>query len=384
MEALFRGEMGIDFRSFYMKRSFEQAGQTTGQESLAFGGSVGYRTRWWNNLRAGATVFTSQGAVFTDPDKSGAGILGPRQTGYNVLGHAYVQGRLSKTEFTAGRQELVTPFVNPYDVRMTPYAFEAYTIQSKEITGLTFVASHVAKIKKWTSTDFDYMSDAAGLTGSHRPLTMAGAIYEPRAGYRFQFWDYYCYDFMNVFYFQGDKEWDLGRGFFFLGSAQMINQHDVGSALAGTFNTSMAGVRATLKWKELGLTLAYTATDTNHDVYNPWGGYPGYTSIMEEDNDRAGENTWLASLFYDFSSLGAEGLDFFTIYTDSSTPKTGPHASPSQREMDFNLQFRPKSFLKGLSLRMRACYVSQDKSMGGKDIADYRIILNYRLPIGSW
>jgi hypothetical protein len=379
--ALFPGKLDLNLRSYYMKRSFDQGGQSTSQESLAAGGSLAYKTLWWHNLRGGLTVFTSQGLFFTDPDKEGTGLLGPRQTGYTVLGHAFLQGRVSKTELTVGRQELTSPFVNPYDIRMTPFSVEAYTIQSREVQGFTFLLSHVAKIKKWTWTTFEDMSDAAGLKGTHKPLTMAGALFEPGDNYKLQLWNYYCYDFMNVVYLQGDGSWKLKGDFTLLGAIQFLNQRDVGSGLGGSFNINVGGVRGTLVKNGIGLTLAYTATVGNHDIINPWGGYPGFTSIIEEDNDRAGEHTWLAGLSYDFSSLGIVGLNAFTNYTDSSTPKRGPNASPSQRELDFTLDYRFTKFLKGLWVRGRAAFVTQDKSMGGKEITDFRIIVNYPLPI---
>jgi hypothetical protein len=377
-EALFKGKPDINIRSYYMKRSYDISDS---KESLAVGGSLGYQTLWWKNLRAGATMFTSQGFIFNDEDKNGTGLLGsPRQTGYTVLGHAYLQGKISKTEFTIFRQELDTPFINPYDFRMTPFTFEAYTIKSKDISKFTFLASHVTKIKKWTDTTFESMSGAAGIYGANEPVTMAGVIYEPAKDYKLQLWNYYCYNFMNIAYFRADGEWKLNNETTFSASTQFINQQDIGKSLAGEFNTTMAGVQGILKWKGFGFRFAYTATDSNHGIMNPWSSYPGFTSIIVEDNDRAGENTWLTGLSYDFSSIGINGLSILSNYTDSCTPKTGANASPSQRELDFTVDYRFNKLLKGLWLRFRAGFVNQDKSMDGQDMKDIRVIVNYKVP----
>jgi hypothetical protein len=99
-----------------------------------------------------------------------------------------------------------------------------------------------------------------------------------------------------------------------------------------------------------------------------------------EDNDRAGENTWLTGLSYDFSSIGINGLSILSNYTDSCTPKTGANASPSQRELDFTVDYRFNKLLKGLWLRFRAGFVNQDKSMDGQDMKDIRVIVNYKVP----
>ena len=81
-------------------------------------------------------------------------------------------------------------------------------------------------------------------------------------------------------------------------------QKDVGKALEGEFHTGMAGIQGGIAWRGLELTLGFTITDDNYDIVNPWGAYPGYTSLMEEDNDLAGEKSWVFGLSFDFNSMG--------------------------------------------------------------------------------
>ncbi|MFA5180568.1 MAG: OprD family outer membrane porin [Syntrophales bacterium] len=371
------GKFDLNIRSYYIKRSYSIASP---QESLAIGGWLGYRTPWWHNLMAGVTVFTSQGLIFTDPDKGGAGILGPQQNGYTALGDAYLKGKVSKTELTVFRQELDTPFINPHDSRMTPNTFEAYTLTSKDIPLFTLLVSHVAKIKPWTDTSFESMSEAAGVAGTNEPVTMAGVVFEPASNYKLNLWEYYCNNLMNIIYARGDGEWKYSGDLAFVTSLQFLNQQDVGNALAGSFNTGMFGVQETVKWKGWGVTFAYTATSSDHDIINPWAGYPGFTAMIVKDDDRAGENTWLAGLSYDFSTLGINGLSAFSNFANSSTPKTGPHVSPSQNELDFTVDYRFQKLLDGLWIRLRTAFITQDKSMGGQDMQDYRVIVNYRIP----
>jgi hypothetical protein len=371
------GKFDLNIRSYYMKRTY---GIASPQESLALGGWLGYRTPWWHNLMAGVTVFTSQGLIFTDPDKGGAGILGPQQNGYTALGDAYLKGKVSKTEMTVFRQELDTPFINPHDSRMIPNTFEAYTITSQDLPLLTLLASHVTKIKPWTNTSFEGMSEAAGFTGTNEPVTMAGVVFETAKNYKLNFWEYYCNNLMNIIYARGDGEWKYNDDLTFVTSVQFLNQQDVGKAMAGSFNTGMVGVQEIVKWQGLGVTFAYTSTSGDHDIVNPWAGYPGFTAMIVKDNDRAGENTWLAGLSYDFSSLGINGLSAFSNFTNSSTPQTGPHASPSQSELDFTVDYRFQKLLDGLWIRLRTAFITQDKAMGGQDMQDYRAIVNYRIP----
>jgi hypothetical protein len=224
------------------------------------------------------------------------------------------------------------------------------------------------------------MSDAAGYNGTNEPVTMAGVVFTPAINYRLNLWEYYCNNLMNIFYAQGDGEWNYNDVLSFATSLQYLNQQDVGNAMAGSFNTGMVGVQEIVKWKGWALTFAYTATANDHDIINPWASYPGFTSVIVKDNNRAGENTWLAGLSYDFSSLGLKGLSAFTTFTDSATPKTGPHASPSQNELDFTVDYRFQRLLNGLWIRLRTALITQDKSMGGQDMQDYRVIVNYKIP----
>jgi hypothetical protein len=185
---------------------------------------------------------------------------------------------------------------------------------------------------------------------------------------------------MNIIYAQGDGEWKYSDDLAFVTSLQFLNQQDVGNAMAGSFNTGMVGGQEIVKWKGLGVTFAYTSTSGAHDIINPWAGYPGFTAMIVKDNDRAGENTWLAGLSYDFSFLGINGLSAFSNFTNSSTPQTGPQASPCQSELDFTVDYRFQKFMAGLWIRLRTAFITQDKAMGGQDMQDYRVVVNYRVP----
>jgi hypothetical protein len=335
------GNFDLNIRSYYLERSSSVASP---QESLALGGSLDYRTPWWHNLMVGVTVFTSQGLICTATDKGGTGILGPEQNGYTALGIAYLKGRVSKTEMTVFRQELDTPFINPHDCRMTPNTFEAYTITSRDLPFLTLIVSQVTKIKPWTNTSFESMAAAAGFSGTNEPVTMAGVVFEPAKNYQLNLWEYYCHNLMNIIYARGDGEWKYSDNLAFVTS------------------------------------LACTSTSSNHDILNPWAGYPGFTTMIVKDNNRAGENTWLDGLAYDFSFVGINGLSAFSNFSNSSTPQTGPQAAPGQSEFDFTVDYRFQKFLDGLWIRLRTAFITQDKALGGQDMQDYRVICNYRIP----
>ena len=77
------------------------------------------------------------------------------------------------------------------------------------------------------------------------------------------------------------------------------------------------------------------------------------------------------------------GLSAFINYAEGDTPERGEAASPDQDELDITVDYRFQSQpLKGLWLRARAAFVDQDNGVNGADdIDDYRLIVNYEVPI---
>lgn len=370
-----KGSLGGEARAYYMNRRFSRPHT---DESLAVGGRLGYDTALWHGLGAGAVLYTSQGlGIFTDPDRDGSSLLAPGQRGYTVLGQAFLKAQVSETRVKIFRQELDTPLINPYDCKMTPKTVEAYTIESGDIPYLHMLASHVTKIKGWTDSSFTSMSEYAGFEDTREPVTLAGLTFTPLDQLEFQVWEYYAHEFMNVVYCQADGNLPLDTDLKLTGSLQAIDQRDVGEAIGGAFSTGMAGVKAGVNWAGTELAFGYTITSSSHDIVNPWGSYPGFTSIMEEDCDLAGEKAWLVEFAYNFERAGIKGLKALFDYTYASKPETDDRVQANQNEYNLTVDYRFGGRLDGLWLRLRAAHVENSKSTGGEDYSDYRIIVNY-------
>ena len=368
------GKLSLKGRAYYLRRDFEKTGL---QEALALGLWALYESPEWRGLSLGLGGYTSQPFLIDDPARGGTGLLADGQSGFSVLGQAWLQGRMGSNALKLGRHILETPLINSYDVKMVPVTVEGAAFSNHGLKELDITAAHLLGIKPWTDTTFQSLSQAAGLSGSEEPVSLAGAVWRPAKGYSLQFWNYFCHQFVNMVYFQADAAWPLGKGWSVTASAQAIDQRDVGRALAGAVNANQWGLQLGLAWRGWLFTAAYTGTGPDHDIVNPWGSYPGWTSIMEEDNDRAGEDTWLAGLSYDFSHAGIKGLSANTLHTFSRTPDSGPHASPDQTEHDLTVDYHLQGSLKHLWLRVRGAYVDQDEALGGEDFSDFRIIINY-------
>ena len=373
-EFLKNGDLDIHVRSYYLNRHFDGA-ET--QESLAVGGWLGYETPSWKGLSAGAVVYTSQGLGFTDTDRDGASLLAPGQEGYSVLGEAYVAAEFAQTHVKLYRQQIDSPFLNPYDFRMTPVTFEAYTVENFSLASLKIFLSHVTKIKTWNDSSFKPMSYAAGYDGTDEPVTMGGLTFTPDSFLTVQLWEYYCHEFMNVVYAQADKIWQFDGTMTLTGSLQAMDQRDIGRAIGGEFHTAFGGVQGVFDWQGWSFTLGFTITENTHDTVNPWGSWPGYTSLMEEDNDLAGEKSWVLGIAFDFSAIGLKGLRAFIDHTESWLPDNGSFTSPTQRETDITVDYRFPGKLKGLWLRARYAKVDNSVDTQGESYDDVRVILNW-------
>jgi len=373
-ESLRAGRFDGNIRLYYMNRDYDPSRI---QEAFALGGAASYLSPSWRGLSAGLTGFTSQRGGIAPGGRDGTYILAPGQKSYAVLGEAYARAEGFKTELKLFRQKLDTPFLNPWDIKMTPVTVEAYTLTNSALPFTQAMLSYVHRIKPWSSVEFRPMSDAAGFEGTDHPVVMAGAVVKPAPNAKFQLWDYVACEFMNLLYAQADYAMGAGEDVSFELSGQTLWQRDIGRQIGGDFHTGASGIKGTLTLDQrAAFKLSFTNAEEGHDVVNPWGGYPGYTSIMEEDCDVAGEKAWGAGFSYDFKGTRLEGLSFFMDHTSAHVPGGTP-LKPPQRETDLTVDYRFKERLSGLWLRMRAASVHDSLSVVSRIYRDYRIILNY-------
>ncbi|HBA85374.1 MAG TPA: hypothetical protein DCZ95_14905 [Verrucomicrobia bacterium] len=368
-------QLDLHPRVYYMNRHFSTP---LTQESLAAGGWLDVRSGSWHGLSLSLSPYTSQ-RLQGDEDKDGGGLLAPGQKGYTVLGQAYLQADWNRTSLRLYRQILESPFINSFDVRMTPKTVEAYTLDQRFTTNLVLKLSQVEGIKDWNGTTFQSMTDAAGIEEADRPVTLGGLTWSSPALGQLQAWDYVCHDFMNIAYAQWDLSLPLSENMSLLGSLQGLDQRSLGDELGGAFTAAMGGLQGGVKTHGLQVLLAYTLTDNSHDIVNPWGAYQGFTSIAEEDSNLAGEQSWALICAYDFTTIGLDGLVFSFNHSEAWVEDS--LLSPEQFESDFTLDYQPQTCLKGFACRLRYANVRNSLSTGNLDYDDYRVVFNYVFPI---
>lgn len=368
-------------RMYSLNRTRDEASD---RSAWALGGQVQYQSGWWQDrIKFGAAWYTSQ-KLHGREDEAGTLLLQPGQQSFSVLGEAYLEAKLSKNIKTRlYRQTLDAPYVNSQDTRMLPNTFEAYTLIKESQENAAFALSHVTKMKRQNANEFISMSEAAGFDDTDEPLTMIGARYIFDNDVTVGATNQYAWEFMNTLYIEADSTWTFDDDLALRIAGQYTSQRSVGDEIGGVFNTSVYGVKAALSYNNATLTLAHTSTDDDARIRSPFGGYPGYLSIIINDFNRADEEAWLLGASYDFSKVGAPGLSGFINYAEGNTPDSGPNASADKDELNITIDYRfQKKSLKGLWLRARAAIVDRHENNEGlTDLQDYRFILNYEIPI---
>jgi outer membrane OprD family porin len=379
-------EFGINFRSVDFKRDRSGIFDPDGSSDIrawAVGGSLDYQSGLlFDRLSLGASYYTSQ-KIVGPKNEDGSLLLEPEQKGFGVLGQANVSLQITNDiEFKGYRQTFSLPYLNKRDSRMVPNTHEAYIIEGLNVSDkYSFITGYVHKMKTRASSKFIPMSEVAGFDGTNDGLAMAGILYQPNENFSIGVIDYYSLNFMNIFYTETNKVFQLTDKIPLHLSAQYTNQHSVGDEFDGEFNRHTGGMNASVSYRGVVLNVAGTITGNDSNVRSPFGGPPSYLSIIVKNFFRAGEEAWLLGLSYDFSYLGIPGLTAYTNYAEGYTPDTGSIASPDQSEWDITIDYQPEFLsFKGLWFRYRRVEIDQD-GPSARDQTDNRIILNWEIPL---
>jgi hypothetical protein len=148
-----------------------------------------------------------------------------------------------------------------------------------------------------------------------------------------------------------------------------------GNLLTGTsFSGDQFGLKAELPVGAILLTTAFTTTGNGANLQSPWSGYPGYTRVMIQNFNRAGENALLLRAQYNFVQV--PGLSTYALWVHGSGPKD--RSQYARDEYDLDAQWSPPGGkLRGLMFRFRYAYITQTNDTR---FTDFRLMLYYTPP----
>lgn len=384
-KALDDTQFNAQIRSYYLDRKRFDGSES---EAIALGGFLGFKTGYFRDRYSfGATAFTSQ-RLYGPEDKGGTNLLAPTQQGYTVLGEIYGQYRLSDSVMIdVGRKGINTSFINESDSRMTPNTFQFVALQgdksNREGTSrLSFGFGYVDKIKQQTSEKFISMASAAGAIGDiDRGVFAGGGNFHTnfqKSQLSIGAINYFSNDILNIFYTETKYTMAIADNVVLQFATQYIKQKSVGDDLlfGAPFAANQFGLKAELDWENVLLTTSWNSNSARADLQSPWGSIPSYNSVQVEDFNLAGVDSFLIRAAYNFKSL--PDLSAYVLWVNGSQP-SNPSIS-AQDEYDFNLQWLAnRGFLNGLSVRLRYAIVTQE--IGGPNLNDFRLIINYSPPL---
>jgi hypothetical protein len=376
-------DLKIHFRTYYLNR---ESPSEVENEAWAFGGWLAYRSGWLFDMFGVGATFYGSAPLYAPDDKDGTTLLKTGQDGYYVLGEAYAALRYQDYVLAKGyRQEVTQGYINREDNRMTPNTFEGLTVGGT-VGPVEYLGGYLWKMKARNSDDFRFMSEEAGAPGSDDGVAMFGARVKPLPGLVVEVNEQYGINTFNTVWVLAEYTHTLAQNLKLFFGSQFTDQRAVGDKLLTNasvqdWDTQNVSLKAAVSWAELTLSLLGQVTASGNTVQAPWGSYPGYLSLIQEDFDRANEKAIGVGVAYDFSKLITPGLSAFATAAwgwDAIDPKTRASA-PDQAEYDLTVDYRPTwlrpSLLQGMWLRVRGALLDQQ----GADQLGWqvRLILNW-------
>lgn len=372
----------LHLRSYLLDR-YDDPGSDPG--AWALGGWAGYQTGWiGDTLQLGVVGYTSQ-PLWAPEDRDGTLLLYPDQEGYAVIGQAYAALKYEEQVLTLYRQIVNQPEVNAQDNRMTPNTFEGGTLGG-DVGPVNYYAGVLTAMKKRNAVDFVNIAGAADV-GQDELMYLGGLVFSPIEDIKARTSLYVVPNLLASAYTDAVWTHDLGEDTSLRLSGQFMFQNGIGEELIpNEIGAWIAGVKGDFTFGALTLTAGYTANGEDNDWKAPYGSWPGYTSMIVEDFNRAEEQALLLGASVDLGKLGLDGVSLTALAAFTTDVAPG---LPEQSEYDFTADYRFTAlsdsptwdWLSPLWLRARYALVEKDETDKDPDKQrdDFRIILNYEL-----
>lgn len=273
-----------------------------------------------------------------------------------------INGRLNLAgqEITAGRQLVRTPYINPYDIRMIPLAFEGVVLAPEHRrSGLDYMASYLTRYKPWDQGGFISFSEGLGIAESDEGVLITGASYSAN-GWNIGASNYWIKDSLNTAYGEIDYLLPFGNdddGPSVRAGVNILDQRTVGADLiAGApYETYQASARIVTSYRGLVLTGAMSKTGDAADIQKPFGYSTSYTALVVTNFDQADVQAYLVRLSYDLERLGLEGVRLEAAWgKGSGTPDLATNGGfADQEELDLRFVYEPhRGKLQGLRVEV--------------------------------
>ncbi len=262
---------------------------------------------------------------------------------------------------------------------MTPNTFEAISLAKPE-GDFRFFTGYSWNIKRRNSDDFQSFTQAFGVE-KDRGFAYLGTVWDPNERFHLGAYAGAVPDVQSKFYAELGVGRDLSDGVEGRFDGQFTYQWQLGDDLLGALleDTWNLGLRLSASHAGAVFRLGLGITGPDAPVVSLYGTDPSYGDLMQGTFNRADEKALLASISYDFASLGVEGLSCIVNFAAGFDGKV-LGVGGNRQEVDVTFDYRvKKGWLKHLWLRVRGSWLSEE--LADRDGTDVRVILNYDFPV---
>ena len=429
------------FRLNTFKWDWDVEGKKTKDNwSIGIGGSLLYKTAEFKGFSAMVGAYTSQSPWHMDRDEVKFLKAGKNTTsrlkvsrsgdwGITVLAQSYLQYKISKTIFRAGRQIFESYLTKSNDTKMIPNTFEGYTIVSKDLPKTTLKVAYLTSQKlrdhtsfhdvitfkdadgvKWANNDDSAINKSityqklenANMDVDHALLVLE-AINKSIKNLKLKANYTAVPDIVSSATIEGSYTLKAGKFKVIPAFRYMRQFDDIGGKLGEVANLKGKSIgykdpnsldsylyafkvdfKTPYAWK---LRLGYSKVADEADILAPWRGFPtgGFTRAMAQYNWYANTKTYMARVDYDFNKAGlVPGLKGMVRYAiqDFDDSKPGVQADSRVWHIDFIKSFMS---LPNLEARVRIGLIDGDSNTIAQDgtkkadpsYNEYRFELNY-------
>ncbi|MBK8227553.1 MAG: hypothetical protein IPK70_10315 [Flavobacteriales bacterium] len=423
-EVIRKGTLEGRFRIFLMGTLND--GATADYHAQAFGGSLGFSSLRWHGLQlrmTGGYAFDLWSADLTKPDPSTAipnryeiglfDVTNPRrdnQLAFVQLFQLNHHARDDRTIVVLGRQELITPFMNPQDGRMHPGLVEGLWASHRSTKGVRFEGGVIYRVAPRSTANWSTVEQSIGLYPvgigiDGKPSRYAGRTVSPgiamagiTAPWKHKFtitgWNMLVANAFNTAMLQlergtRDDRWMVGA--MAIRQDRVMNggnandslayfQSDASMVFSGRVRMKMGRFR----WQA---NCTRITGDGRYLMPREWGRDPFYTFLPRERNEGVGD-AHAATLNLIWRSengwrLQADAGQYWL--PEVSNTRLNKYAFPAYQQFDVNAQYQFSGTWKGLAaqfiylvkLPMRGTAYTTRQAVNKVDMHHAEIIVNY-------
>lgn len=312
----------------------------TKNKNSAAGGHLAIETASLNGISFGTAFYTTNRIQSKNNDALGTSLFDSNDDSYTILGQAYTNISLGKTNLKIGRQQIDTPFADSDDIRMIPNLFEAYILTNNDIENLIITVLHV---NKWSGVDSDTPEKFTKLVESGNGATILNAAYGGIKNSELSAWYYNIDDFAKIAYFEASTTLNLSETTKFALGVQYadFSEYSVNGVVTN-IDGSVWGANAELGLESIGTTFsaAYNkaSNGSGKSLSNGFGGGPFMTSMEENTIEGLeGAKAFTLGVGFDFGVIGIDGLTFSYAYGNFKDSLATSHVEID--EGDFTLEY---------------------------------------------